>query len=697
MDEQDPTELAQLIERANELMCAHEKAQCEDFLVSMLETHPEAAELWSIRAMNHFIHGELDACLPHAERAAELDPDDPRLNVNLAELYTLLGREDEAMAAYQKAMNIDPRQEQAYLGLGNLLRQRGDIDGALANFARASTFAPHSPAALNNYAALLFECDNINEAATYSERVLKIEPDHIVARRRLGMIYRNQGRGEEAIDNNLAGLEHHPDDVFLLHETAKLFDFSKLPGQALRHYRRAIELAPTRIDIRNNLSKALHDIGEVGEAREHLQHIIDQGEDQRTAWSNLLVLSHYTCETTAEQLTELHRSYGAEFGSEGSPPYDFTKRSTEPERVLKVGFVSPDLHNHPVGYFLLPLFNHFDQSRAQFVTYSTRDIRDGTTEALEPRIDTWRDVASHSDKELADQIYQDEIDLLIDLAGHTSTNRLSLFAMKPAPIQATGFGYFNTTGIPAMDYIIGDRYQSPISLAHLYTEAIYQMPDDYICYQAPPNTPPVGPLPALDQGHITFGSFNKLAKLSDKTLTLWAEVLHAVAGSKLLMRTHGLGDPQVCDSLAERFGALGITPERLELLSGCSHGDLLNTYNRVDIALDSYPYSGGLTTCEALWMGVPVVTIGEKRFASLHSTSHLSNAGLPQLIASDFEHYVTIAKELANNIPELREMRSNLRANTAASPLCDGPRYANSFHTFIRDVWRRYCEQRAAE
>ena len=692
MDEQDPTELATLFEQANDLMCTHQEEECDRFLAQALQNYPEVAELWSIRAMNHFINGGVKASLPYAERAAELEPHTPRYLINLAQLYAELQRPDEAMTRYREALNLDPRQEHAYIGLGNLLHERGDQEGAVSNFARAVTFAPQSVAALNNYASILFEIGNSEETLNYSQRILSLAPNHLPSLRRVGKILRQAGLVAEALQNNVNGLKHHPSDVFLLHETGKLFDFSKNPAQALHYYRRALEHAPERNDIRNNISKSLHDVGEVAQAREHLQYIIDQNGGEQTVWSNLLVLSHYTSDTSADELTTLHKQFASQIRTPSPASFDFARRSLDLNRPLKVGFVSPDLRNHPVGYFLLPLFKNFDPARATFHAYSTHERQDSTRDALKAKAHTWLEAAALTDEELAHTIYQDEIDVLIDLAGHTSGNRLSVFAMKPAPIQATGFGYFNTTGLPQMDYIIGDRYQSPSQFAHLYSETIYQMPDDYICYHPPMTSPELAEIPAIDSGYITFGSFNKLAKLSPDTIELWARVLKSVERSRLLLRTYGLDDPDVSRSLLARFEQAGVESTRIELLGGCQHHELLNSYNRVDIALDSYPYSGGLTTCEALWMATPVVTVGEQRFASLHSTSHLANAGLSDFIARDFDDYVRIAKLYASDLPRLSALCSGLRAQVQQSPLCDGSLYAENFHGFIRDVWRRYCK-----
>ena len=270
-------------------------------------------------------------------------------------------------------------------------------------------------------------------------------------------------------------------------------------------------------------------------------------------------------------------------------------------------------------------------------------------------------------------------------------NRLLVFARRPAPIQASWIGYVGTTGLSAMDYLIADRYHVPAGAEAHYRETVLRMPDGYICFDPPAEAPAVGPLPALGRGQVTFGSFNNLAKLTPEVISLWAQILRRVPGSRLLLVSYALGGAVVARRIEGAFGAAGADRGQLELRGAQPRRDLLAAYNTIDLALDPFPYSGGVTTCEALWMGVPVVTCPGETFASRHSLSHLSNVGLAGTVAGDPREYVELAVRLAGNLPHLAALRAGLRAQMARSPLCDAPRFANDLMTLLRDVWRQWC------
>ncbi len=291
-----------------------------------------------------------------------------------------------------------------------------------------------------------------------------------------------------------------------------------------------------------------------------------------------------------------------------------------------------------------------------------------------------------SDQRLAEQIRADRIDILFDLAGHTAHNRLLVFARKPAPIQITWIGYEGTTGLTAMDYLLADRHVVPEGTEHYYRERVLRMPEGYLCYEPPDAAASVGPLPSLTKGYATFGSFNNPAKITAEVATVWAKILRRAPTARLILKYRGLGDPSVKRRYLDLFAAHGVEPHRLELLSWSSYADYLATYQQVDVALDPFPFSGSATTCEALWMGVPVITCPGETFASRHSLSHLSNVGLTEMIAHDLDEYVEAAVSVAGNLPRLATLRAGLRERTAASPLCDGKRFASNLLTMLQDV-----------
>jgi predicted O-linked N-acetylglucosamine transferase (SPINDLY family) len=298
------------------------------------------------------------------------------------------------------------------------------------------------------------------------------------------------------------------------------------------------------------------------------------------------------------------------------------------------------------------------------------------TRRLQAAATQWRDVVGMSDQRLAEQIWADRIDILFDLAGHGAGNRLLVFARKPAPIQVTWAGYVGTTGLKSMDYLLADRYEVPPGAERHYRERVLRMPDGYVCYDPPAYAPAVASLPALDCGRVTLACFNNPAKITPQTVEVWARILDRLPGARLMLKFKGWNDSGLARRFAEMFAAHAIDSGRLEFLGYSPHAELLAEYNRVDLALDSFPYSGGLTTCEALWMGVPVVTCPGETFAGRHSLSHLSNVGLTEMIADDLDAYVELVVSLAGDLPRLAVLRAGLRQRMAVSPLCDGKRFA---------------------
>jgi predicted O-linked N-acetylglucosamine transferase (SPINDLY family) len=359
---------------------------------------------------------------------------------------------------------------------------------------------------------------------------------------------------------------------------------------------------------------------------------------------------------------------------------------------LRLGFVSPDLGPHPVGRFLIRVLESLRPLACETVCYSDRIAEDDFTRRFRSAADRWHDTNDWSDDRLSERIRGDAIDILFDLAGHTAGNRLLVFARKPVPVQITWLGYVGTTGLSAMDYILADRFQLPQKTEDAYRERVLRMPDGYVCYDPPATAPPIAPPPVLSRGFFTFGSFNNPAKIGPSVVELWARILRRIPTARLRLQFRGLSEPEMRHRFSDAFASHGIDSPRVALGGELPHGELLGAYGGVDAALDPFPYNGGLTTCEALWMGVPVITCPGETFASRHGLSHLSNVGLTETIARDLDDYVAIAVRLANDLPRLAAIRAGLRSQMAASPLCDGPRFAANLMGLLREVWRRWCE-----
>ena len=413
--------------------------------------------------------------------------------------------------------------------------------------------------------------------------------------------------------------------------------------------------------------------------------------DFATARSNLLFALQYRAGVTLSELAEAH----AEYDRLHAAPLRITWRPHEnirdSGRRLRLGFVSADFGWHPVGYFLIRPLENLDPAQCHVACYHDRATKDDLTLRFQSAAVTWRDVFGLSDEQLTERIRADRMDVLFDLTGHTAHDRLLTFARKPAPIQITWAGYVGTTGLAAMDYLLADRWEVPVAAEPYYREHVLRMPEGYVCYEPPACAPPVCPLPALARGAVTFGSFNNPAKITPQVVDVWARILSRLPGSRLALKYRGLASPSVSSGLAALFAKRGIDPARVEFLGWSGHRELLAAYSQVDLALDPFPYNGGLTTCEALWMGVPVITCPGETFASRHSLSHLSNIGLTETIAQSLDEYVELAVSLAGDLPRLATLRAGLRERMAASPLCDGKRFAANLMTLLRGVWREWA------
>ncbi len=631
--------------------------------------------------------GKIPEAVACYRRALELKPDFAEAQYNLGIALNYQGNCHEAVACYRRAVALKPDYAEAHNNLGVALNRQGSRDEAVACYRRALELKPGFAEAHNNLGNALKDQGKLEEAAACYRRALELKPDYAEADYNLGIAVNYQGKQDEAVACYRRALELKPDYAEAEYNLGIVLQRQGKPDEAAACYRRALEVNPGYTAAYNNLGNALKDQGKPDEAVACYRKALELKPDCAEAHSNLLLSLQYCADATPAALAEAHAEYDRRHAAPlGVALTQYAGADHRHDR-LRLGFVSPDLGRHPVGYFLIRILESLRQEEVQTTCYSDRPVKNDLTHRFQAAATQWRDVPGMSDQQLAQQIRADEIDVLFDLAGHTAHNRLLVFARKPAPVQITWIGYEGTTGLAAMDYLLADRQVVPPGSERYYREKVLRMPDGYLCYDPPAAAPPAGPPPSLRNGYPTFGSFNNPAKITPEVLAVWVEILRRAPTARLVLKYPGLDDPSVKQRYLAPFVAHGVQPERLALLPPSAYAEYLATYQQVDVALDPFPFSGSVTTCEALWMGVPVITAPGETFASRHTLSHLSNVGLTETIARDLDEYVDLAASLAGDLPRLGALRAGLRGRMAASPLCDGKRFAAGLASLLHEVW----------
>jgi protein O-GlcNAc transferase len=586
----------------------------------------------------------------------------------------------------------------ALLRRGAAAHAKGSYRAAHDAYAQAIMLQPDRTEAFRGAAAAARAA--AKTAASAGQRELAAEHNRLAARHMLalGLLLKARVGLKEAHEAFLEGLKSDPDNALLW---ARLAQGLREGGHATRAEaaaRRALAVDAGLADAHLELSAVLIDLGRFAEAAQAAQQgLALPALDPAVRWSlqtGPLLSLHYRSDLGAAEIFAAHRDWGRRaMAQSASPSSPASAGRDDAERRLRIGYVSADFRTHSVSFFVEPLLAHHDRDRVESFCYAQVTAPDATTERLKAASHHWRPIADLDDAALRGCIHQDAIDILIDLSGHTAGNRLSALAAKPAPITVTWLGYPGTTGLPGIDYRITDAIADPPGMTeHLYTETLVRLPHGFLCYHPPAEAPPVAPLPAAARQHVTFGSFNTLSKMTPEVVAAWAQILLAVPDARLLLKSRLLRDQGIRDRLATRFGQRGIGGDRLEFRGPVSSlADHLAAYGDVDIALDPFPYNGTTTTCEALWMGVPVLTLAGDRHAARVGASVLSQLGLAQFIATDVAAYADMAARLAGDSAVLGRLRASLRDRVRLSPLRDEKGFAGDFEAALRTLWRQRC------
>ncbi|HTP63146.1 MAG TPA: tetratricopeptide repeat protein [Burkholderiales bacterium] len=656
--------------------------------------------------------------------ALALQPDYVEAINDLANALRQQGRMVEAVNCYRDALRLQPGLGVVHQNLGTALAEQKQWPGAEASLREAVRLEPARAAVCHDLGVVLQKRARPREALACFQRALELEPRFVLARVAQGRCFISLGELEQAVASCEEALRHDPRSHEALVVLGAALQARGGLAQASGRYREALAIKPdsaeacyqlatvamaqNRLDeaaagfretlrLQKNFALAENNLGNVLLAQARPEDAIACFERTQQlepefagAYSNVLFAMNFLAELPAETVWEAHKRWGERHALPLSGKR-LASGASDPNRRLRVGYVSGDFRAHSISLFIEPVLEHHDRRSVEVFCYADVVARDAVTARLESLSDHWVSLTGCSDESAAARIREDGIDVLVDLAGHTGANRLLAFARGPAPVQATWMGYPNTTGMKAMDYRITDALADPPGLTErFYAETLVRMPDSLWCYRPDGIAPPVNRLPALGAGHVTFGSFNNFAKVNSWTRRLWANLLRANPGARLMVI--GVPEGSARERVLAEFSSLGIDAARLTLTPRLSRQDFFLRHHDVDIALDPFPFQGGTTTCESLWMGVPVLSLAGKVFAARAGVSLLTNAGLPQLLAQSPEEFAQLGVRLASDLHALSELRQGLRDRMQASPLMNARRFVVNLEAAYREMWGNWCK-----
>lgn len=668
-------------------------AEAVEFIRKAIAVEPQGAGLHSDIGEAYRALGKPEDAAVHLRQALALDPTYADAHVNLGNLLQDQGKFDEAVGCYRKALTLKPAVAETYNNLGNVLKAQGKLDEAVESYRQALARNPAYAQAYSNLGLALQEQGRLEEATNCLRRAVALKPDFAEGHNNLGNVLKDQGLLDGATSCYRQALALNPSFAGAYYNLGNVFFDQSMLGDAEQCYRRALALKPDFAEACNNLGEVLKRQGKLEDAFIQFRQALAFKPGYAEAHSNLLMYLAYSNEISAEALAAEHKAWNDRHArplASGITPHT---NDRTPDRRLRVGYVSGDFCKHSVGYFLESLLVAHNRAKVTVYCYSNVWVADGTTERLKAMADVWREIRNQPDDAVADRIRADKIDILVDLSGHTAHNRLLVFARKPVPVQVTYLGYGATTGLSVMDYLLTDQHLTPTDSHEWFSEEVVRLPGCYVCYSPPSDAPPVGPLPASTTGYVTLGSFNNLAKMTPAVVGLWAEILRALPAAKLLLKDRALADAAQQSRYLSLFAKEGIGTERLQLVPRIgSSSDHLACYGLVDVALDPFPYNGCTTTCEALWMGVPVISLAGRMSHGRYGCSLLAAVGLEEFVATTPSAYVEKAVALAKDRKRLASLRAELRPRMAASPLCDAKTFAPKVEEAYRLMWRRWCQ-----
>jgi len=657
------TTLPDVSDRFQKAVAFHEQGKLEEaekLYREIIKIEPEhSSSCYLLGVIAHQQGKDIDA-LELIKKAVAMNPDKPDFHCGCGEIYFALEDYDSAVSCFTKAIELKPDFLNAYFKLGNTYRMQDKVIQASNCHKKVIELKPDMFQSHFELGELMFEQGSNEEAIRYFKNAIDIKADYAEAHANLGFIYAHIGQLSDALECYEKSIQFNADNAVAHNNLGNLYKDRCEHNQAITHYEKALMIRP----------------------------------DYADAHSNLLLCMNYLTDISQAEIFNAHKQWQEQqaSGLTGNiPPYT-NKLSTD--RRLRIGYISPDFRDHSVARFLEPVLVYHDKVKFEIYGYSNVKKGDRTTSRLRQLTDHWRDISSAGTEEAVALVRNDNIDILVDLAGHTADNSMPVLACKPAPVQVTYLGYPATTGLSSIDYRLTDATADPPGLTDdFYTERLIRLPHGFLCYQPSAENLTINGLPSQKTGFVTFACFNNQAKINDNLIKLWQRILAGFPDARLLLKSHQLSDAGIRTSVLKRLEDKGITTGRVELVGWLeSFSQHMDIYNKTDIALDTYPYNGTTTTCEALWMGIPVITLAGKTHHSRVGASLLTSAGIPEFIAETPDDYVNKALTLARDTEKLAGIRTTLRAQLSKSPLTDAGQFTIDLENAYIQMWKSYCE-----
>ncbi len=634
-----------------------ENKQSVEHLQELVKLHNDHVDALVMLSRLYIVGGNPQDALPHCRHVLEIDPSNTPVLLNAGVAYSEIGLLDEAQTMLEQAVKKLPSDAHTHIHLARVYMRKQKHQLAEAMFLRAR----------------------------------EIEPELVPASVGYGNALLRQGRYGEAECIFMDLYQKNQHNAVLLNQIGNMYRSATRLDSAFKYFKLALSVIPDSAEIRNNLGNVLLSQGQHAEAIRYYEEAVKIKPDFWQAHSNLVFLMNYLPGTSGNKLLNAHRQWANQQTADITR-FTTWQNSRRTDRPLRIAYLSPDFHHHPVSYFIRPILANHKPERVITVCLSDSLKSDSTTGQLQELAAEWHVISKLEDNQVAELIRENEIDILVDLAGHTNQHRLGVFARKPAPVQVNYLGYPATSGLKEMDYRITDKWADPSEdSASYHTEELVYIPSGFLCYEPDRTSPEVAPLPAEENGFVTFGSLNNLSKINNTVISTWASILNVLPGSRIIIKNHALTDPNTREKYIQLFGANGIKRERIDLRSHVQrYTEHLATYGEIDIGLDTFPYNGTTTTCESLWMGVPVVVLNGHLHAGRVGNSLLSRVKLPGLIACNLDQYKEVAVNLAMDKKQLRLIRNGMRDRVMQSPLFDGSGFTHELEAIYFKMWRKW-------